>query len=66
MDLFPPDERLANTLIIPLNKKSYAELTELIQDFSEKLQEFAANNQEPGERLYQLILNLSPTGGKVE
>jgi uncharacterized protein (TIGR02147 family) len=66
MDLFPPDERLANTLIIPLNKKSYAELNELIQDFAEKLQEFAANNQEPGERLYQLILNLSPTGGKVE
>lgn len=66
LDLFPTEERLANTLIVPLNERSYSELVELIQEFSEKLQEFAANNHEPGERLYQLILNLSPTGGKVE
>jgi uncharacterized protein (TIGR02147 family) len=66
LEMFPPQERLANTLIVPLNPQSYGELVELIQEFSEKLQEFAANNQEPGERLYQLILNLSPTGGKVE
>lgn len=66
LDLFPPTERLANTLIMPLNEKSYADLTELIREFSERLQDFAAQNQEPGERLYQLIVNLSPTGGKVE
>ncbi|WP_413288649.1 TIGR02147 family protein [Bdellovibrio sp. HCB337] len=66
IDLFPPNERMANTLIIPLNEKSYSELMEIIQDFSEKLQEFAAHNQETGDRLYQLIVNLSPTGGKVE
>jgi hypothetical protein len=66
LDLFPPSERLANTLIIPLNEKSYGELLEIIQEFSERLQNFAAHNQEAGERLYQLILNLSPTGGKVE
>lgn len=66
IDLFPPQERLANTLIVPLNEKSYGELLEIIQDFSEKLQEFAAHNQETGDRLYQLIVNLSPTGGKVE
>lgn len=66
IDLFPSNERMANTLIIPLNEKSYGELTEIIQDFSEKLQEFAAHNQETGDRLYQLIVNLSPTGGKVE
>lgn len=66
MDLFPPEERLANTLIVPLNPKSYGELVELIQEFSEKLQDFAALNQQPGERLYQLIVNLSPTGGKIE
>lgn len=66
LDMFPPQERMANTLIVPLNPKTYEQLTELIEEFSEKLQQFAANNQEPGERLYQLILNLSPTGGKVE
>jgi uncharacterized protein (TIGR02147 family) len=66
LDLFPPDERLANALIMPLNEKSYGELLEIVQEFSERLQSFAAHNQEPGERLYQLVLNLSPTGGKVE
>jgi uncharacterized protein (TIGR02147 family) len=66
LDLFPPSERLANTLIIPLNEKSYGELLEIMQEFSDRLQNFAAHNQETGERLYQLILNLSPTGGKVE
>lgn len=66
LDLFPPQERIANTLIIPLNEKSYGELVEIIDDFKEKLQDFAAHNQEVGDRLYQLILNLSPTGGKVE
>jgi uncharacterized protein (TIGR02147 family) len=66
LDLFPASERMANTLVIPLNDKSYLELLELIREFSEKLQDFAAQNQEPGERLYQLIVNLSPTGGKVE
>lgn len=66
LDLFPPSERHANTLIIPLNEKSYSELMEIIQDFSDKLKDFAAHNNETGDRLYQLILNLSPTGGKVE
>ncbi|HEY8270739.1 MAG TPA: TIGR02147 family protein [Pseudobdellovibrionaceae bacterium] len=66
LDLFPPDERLANTLIIALNEKSYGELLEMIHEFSERLQSFATHNQEAGERLYQLILNLSPAGGKVE
>ncbi|MGZ3748107.1 MAG: TIGR02147 family protein [Pseudobdellovibrionaceae bacterium] len=66
LELFPPEERLANTLVIPLNEKSYGELLELIYEFSEKLQTFAAQNQEKGDRLYQLILNLSPAGGKIE
>ncbi|MBC7371006.1 MAG: TIGR02147 family protein, partial [Bdellovibrionaceae bacterium] len=66
MDLFPVTERVANTLVVPLNDKSYLELTELIREFSEKIQDFAARNDEPGERLYQLIVNLSPTGGKIE
>ncbi|MBS1971157.1 MAG: TIGR02147 family protein [Bdellovibrionales bacterium] len=66
LEMFPPTERMANTLIMPLNEKSYGELLEIIQEFSEKLQNFAALNQETGDRLYQLIVNLSPTGGKVE
>lgn len=66
LELFPATERFANTLIIPLNEKSYAELLEIINEFSERLKNFAEHNQEEGDRLYQLVLNLCPTGGKVE
>ncbi len=66
LDLFPVSERFANTLIIPLDDKRYEELQGLIQEFSEKLKDFAARNPEEGNRLYQLIVNLSPVGGKLE
>lgn len=64
IDLFSPSERLANTLTVPLNHRSYQELMTLVDDFSEKLKEFAEKNEEPGEQLYQLIVNISPVGGK--
>lgn len=66
VDLFPPSERLANTLTIPLNEKSYHELMDLIEDFAEKLKDFAAKNEVEGDRLYQLIVNVSPVGGKLK
>jgi uncharacterized protein (TIGR02147 family) len=67
LDLFPPNERLANTLIIALDEERYEELNALIQEFAEKLKDFAAKNPDkPGNRLYQLIINLSPVGGKLE
>ncbi|MCB0366295.1 MAG: TIGR02147 family protein [Bdellovibrionaceae bacterium] len=66
IDLFPPSERLANTLTIPLNDESYAELMKIIDQFAENLKDFAAKNEQEGDRLYQLILNVSPVGGKLK
>jgi uncharacterized protein (TIGR02147 family) len=66
IDFFPPTERFSNTLIVPLNEKSYLKLQELIEEFADKLKDFAAENEEPGERLYQLALNLSPIGRKTK
>ena len=66
MDLYTPQERFANTLILPLNEESYRGLQNLIEEFAEKLKDFAEQNQDVGDRLYQLIINLSPTGGKAE
>lgn len=67
IDLYSSQERLANTLIVPLNEKRYAELLELFDEFAERLQEFAAKSDgEDGNRLYQVLLNLSPVGGKLE
>lgn len=66
LDLFPANERLANTLIIPLDEERYQELLGLVHEFAEKLKDFAARNPEAGNRLYQLVINLSPVGGKLD
>ncbi len=62
LESHPASERYANTFIMPLNEAQYQELVQLIQEFSEKIKDFAAQTE--GHRLYQLIVNVSPTGGK--
>lgn len=59
----PSTERYANTFIMPMNEEQYHELIQLIQEFAEKMKDFASQTQ--GHRLYQLIVNVSPTGGKI-
>jgi uncharacterized protein (TIGR02147 family) len=66
IDIHTPSERIANTLVIPLNEKSYAQLQRLIEEFGEKVKDFASENEEAGERLYQFVLNVSPVGGKTK
>ena len=62
IETFSPSERLANSVLLTLNEDSYAELVNLLEECSEKIQRFIVEHQENGNRLYQLILNLSPTG----
>jgi uncharacterized protein (TIGR02147 family) len=66
LERVPPTERMANTLIVPVNEKSYRELLDLIEDFGEKLKDFANNHPDDGTTLYQLIVNASPVGGKLK
>ncbi|MCB0408240.1 MAG: TIGR02147 family protein [Bdellovibrionales bacterium] len=63
IDVVPPNKRLANSLIIPLNDESYEGLLEIIDEFTEKLKDFAERPAQSGDQLYQLIINLSPVGG---
>lgn len=67
LEAVPVQERLANTLVIPLGEESYQELLALIGEFAGRLQDFAAKSREheKNRRLYQFVLNLSPTGGKT-
>ncbi len=71
IDRVPPTERMANTMIVPLNEKAYREAVGLIEEFAEKLKDLAANRSDTleagdGEALYQLIVNLAPAGGKLK
>ncbi len=66
LELYPKEERMANTQIMALNESSLAELNELIADFAEKLKDFSSRKRGDGNRLYQFIINLSPVGGKLE
>ena len=66
LDLYTTQERLANTLLVPLDESRHKELRALFQEFAEKLQDFAAQETSGATRLYQVLINLSPVGGKLE
>lgn len=61
IDQYSSNHRYANALILPLHESSYKELKELIDEFTERLQKFAETAKD-GTGLYQVIINLSPTG----
>lgn len=64
IDLFNVNERFANTLVLDLTPKRYQELVAMIQEFARELQNFAAVEEQNGDRLYQVSLHLTPTGGR--
>jgi uncharacterized protein (TIGR02147 family) len=66
LDFYDSSERIANALILPLDAEAQTELRELLNDFSERLKDFAARHTKPSNRLYQLIINLSPLGGPTK
>lgn len=66
LDLYSTHERLANTMLIALDEKRHGELRQLFKEFAERLQEFASQEPEQAGRLYQVLVNLSPVGGKLE
>ena len=64
IDMYDTNERFANAMILPLNQENYTELVQIIKEFSEKLKDFSEKHQTNNEKLYQVIINLCPTGGK--
>ncbi len=66
MDLFSSEERFSNTMVVPLNAQTYQQLIEMITDFSQRLQDFAALAVDSGDRLYQVLVNVCPTGGRSQ
>lgn len=63
IDNYSAQERFANALILDLTPEKHQELISLIKVFTDSLQEFASNNTDQGDKLYQLVLNVSPLGG---
>lgn len=62
LDLVPSNKRLANTFILPVDDSTYDDLTLLIKNFSEQLKKFCETKALQGDRLYQITINLTPTG----
>ena len=63
IDQHGPEKRYANAMVLTLNEENYKKITELIAEQADQLQKFA-ENLENGNQLYQLVINLSPTGGR--
>ena len=62
LDLVPTDKRIANTFIVPLDQATYFELQDMIRNFADQLKTFCETRALDGENLYQLTVNLTPTG----
>lgn len=62
LDLVPTDKRLANTFIIALDQTTYFELQDMIRNFTDQLKTFCETRALDGDNVYQLTLNLTPTG----
>ena len=62
LDLVPTEKRLANTFILPLDQTTYFEMLDMIRTFTDQLKHFCETRTLEGENLYQLTLNLTPTG----
>ena len=62
LELYSPQKRLANTMVLPLSKDSHEEVLALIEEFASKLQKFAENDTTTPEEMFQLVINLSPIG----
>jgi uncharacterized protein (TIGR02147 family) len=65
IDQHDPGQRYANAMVVTLNESTYKKITELIAEQAEELQTFAEGLSD-GDQLYQLVINLSPTGGRRE
>ncbi len=66
LDVYSIDERLANAATMALTAEDYEHLCALIGDFSKKVQDLMEGlENKRGKRLYQLSINLCPTGGQV-
>lgn len=64
IDSHPASERYANTMVLAMDEQKYQELVQVIQEFAEKLKDFAVESQGPD--LYQVLVHLTPAGGKSE
>ena len=64
ISLYPWERRRESAVILTLNESSIEELKDLLKEFYEKLLLFAEEHPDENESMYQVIVNLSPLGGK--
>jgi uncharacterized protein (TIGR02147 family) len=65
LDLYDSTHRQAAATVLPLNKESFEELKSMLKEFQERVTAFAAEHPEDNERLYQVLVHLTPVGGSV-
>jgi uncharacterized protein (TIGR02147 family) len=64
IEQYPMSERTANAMVLLVDDEEYQELAALAAEFAEKLQRFSENKKpSSSKRLYQALVNISPTGG---
>jgi uncharacterized protein (TIGR02147 family) len=66
ISFYPWERRRESALVLPLNPDSAEKLKDLLKEFYERLLVFAEEHPHDNEELYQVLINLSPIGGRSQ
>jgi len=66
LDRYPVSVRESSAFVFAISPDKYEELEELACDFMDQVQRLAQSNPDGNEKLYQVLVNLTPVGGGVD
>jgi len=64
IELFPVDRRKASTVLLSVDKDKISELRSLLNSFENQLLEFIEKNPNGRDELMQVVIHMTPVGGK--
>lgn len=62
IDIFPLSMRRESAVVMPINDEHLEEIKDILKDAYQRILQFAEDHASDNQRLYQVVLNLSPIG----
>lgn len=66
IDLYPAESRRADAYVLALNEKNLQALKAILAESMDRVVQFRQDNAGDNERLYQVVMHLTPIGGRSD
>jgi uncharacterized protein (TIGR02147 family) len=66
MDRYPFHERRAEAYVLPVNAKNLDKLKKILTECVDQVEQFEQDHPEENERLFQVLIHLTPVGGPAD